>query len=309
MTRWTSTLTVLLMLLGTTQQAVAARGSEHCGDTGVWVQILGAGGPELTDGQGAASYLVWIDDRARLLVDPAPASSLRFDESGASYGDLDAILLTHLHADHVGDFPAYVKGAYFESRDRPLPVYGPDGAEPYPATTEFVQRLIGERGAFAYLANYLSRDENGFKITATDVSAKGQRRWSKFRNETFSLAAVPVNHGPVPALAWRIDVGEQSIVFTGDFNNAKNTVTRFARGVDALVIHHAVPENARGNARALHVVPSQIGQIAAATEARMVILGHRMSRTRGRESASRAAIEAHYDGSLIFANDLECWGL
>ena len=41
----------------------------------------------------------------------------------------------------------------------------------------------------------------------------------------------------------------------------------------------------------------------------MLILGHRMNRTRGRESQSREAIEAHYSGALIFADDLECWGL
>jgi hypothetical protein len=41
----------------------------------------------------------------------------------------------------------------------------------------------------------------------------------------------------------------------------------------------------------------------------MVILGHRMNRTRGRETLTTQAIEAHYQGSLIFANDLECWGL
>ena len=30
--------------------------------------------------------------------------------------DLKAILLTHLHVDHVADLPAFVKGAYFTNR-------------------------------------------------------------------------------------------------------------------------------------------------------------------------------------------------
>jgi hypothetical protein len=34
-----------------------------------------------------------------------------------------------------------------------------------------------------------------------------------------------------------------------------------------------------------------------------------MSRTRGVESQSEIAIRKAYDGPLIFANDLECWGL
>jgi ribonuclease BN (tRNA processing enzyme) len=57
------------------------------------------------------------------------------------------------------------------------------------------------------------------------------------------------------------------------------------------------------------MAPGQIGQIAAEAGVRMVVLGHRMNRTRGRETLTTQAIEAHYQGSLIFANDLECWGL
>jgi len=41
----------------------------------------------------------------------------------------------------------------------------------------------------------------------------------------------------------------------------------------------------------------------------MIILGHRNVRTRGRESPSRNAIEENYDGTILFANDGECWGL
>jgi hypothetical protein len=40
-----------------------------------------------------------------------------------------------------------------------------------------------------------------------------------------------------------------------------------------------------------------------------MILGHRSTRTRGRESISRNAMEDNYKGSILFANDGECWGL
>jgi len=41
----------------------------------------------------------------------------------------------------------------------------------------------------------------------------------------------------------------------------------------------------------------------------MVVLGHRTNRTKGRESQSRSSIEGHYTDDIIFADDLECWGL
>ena len=292
------------------EQAQALEKSPYCGDTGVWIQILGAGGPELNDDQAGASYLVWIDNKARLLVDTAPGSSVSFDKSRAVFGDLDAILFTHLHVDHTADFPAFVKGSYFVDRDRPLPVLGPDGNDRYPDTESFVSRLIGPDGAYPYLADFLTyQSSGGYRISPRNVPSTGRRRWARFGNDRFRLSAIPVQHGNVPAIAWRMEVGDQRIVFTGDFNNAKNVIPEFAKNADALVVSHAIPESARGEARELHVVPSQIGRIAAQADVRMVIMGHRMSRTRGRESQSREAIEAHYQGPLIFANDLECWGL
>ena len=118
-----------------------------------------------------------------------------------------------------------------------------------------------------------------------------------------------MHHGSVPTLAWRVETQGLSVVFAGDFSNRKNVMAEFAADADALVVSHAEPEHARGEARDRHVTPSQIGRIAEQAAARMVILGHRMNRTRGRESQSREAIEAHYSGALIFADDLECWGL
>jgi ribonuclease BN (tRNA processing enzyme) len=113
----------------------------------------------------------------------------------------------------------------------------------------------------------------------------------------------------VPAIAWRVEIGDQNIVFTGDFNNSKNVIAEFAENAEALVVSHAIPEGARGNAAELHATPGQLGRIAAQAEVRMLILGHRMNRTRGLESQSRLAIETAYNGPLIFANDMECWGL
>ncbi len=302
--------TLFLLCLGMLScQAFAFDVRPYCDDTGVWVQTLGGGGPELSDDQAAASYLIWADGKARVLIDPAPGSSVLFDKTEAKFEDLELMLFTHLHADHVGDFPAYAKGAYFSDRTAPLRIFGPDGRGPYPDTVTFVERLIGPQGAFAYLADFLSSTDNGFKLIPQNIAATGRRKWSGYSTPSIKLAAVPVHHGPVPALAYRIELGGFTLVFTGDFNNQKNLVAELAKDVDALIIHHAIPETARGAARELHVVPSQIGRIASQANPRILILGHRMNRTRGIESLSRATIEAEYDGSLIFANDLECWGL
>ncbi|MGE0625942.1 MAG: MBL fold metallo-hydrolase [Pseudomonadales bacterium] len=307
-------ITLLIALVTAVSAAPASAatqsGPPFCGEEGVWVQILGAGGPEIDDRQAGPGYLVWIDNRARLLVDTASGSAARYDEAAADFNDLDAIVLTHLHAAHTADLPVFVEGSVGLGRERPLPVFGPSGSDLFPDTETFVARLIGPLGAYPHLADFLTyRSQGGYKVEPRNVPATGSRRWARFGNEHFRLSAVPVQHGTVPAIAWRVEIGDQLIVFGGDFNNAKNVMADFATGADALVVSHAIPDNARGEARELFATPTQIGQVADRAGVRMLILGHRTNRTRGVESQSRAAIEAHYDGPVLFANDLECWGL
>ena len=290
---------------------MSAHAEQVCGDTGVWIQILGAGGPEIDDGQASTSYLVWNDGKPRVLIDTGPGSATAFDKAKANFADLYAIAFTHLHVDHSADFPAYIKGSYFLNRTEPLVVLGPDSDhEAFPDTVTFVNRLIGPTGAFAYLQDFLThKSSGGYKVQVRNVPATGTQRWARFGNAELRLSAIPVNHSIVPAVAWRIDIGDQSVVFTGDFNNQKNLMPKFAKDTDALVASHAIPENSRGAQRELHALPSQLGRIAKQADARMLILGHRMNRTLGRESITRQHIEENYSGYIIFANDMECWGL
>ena len=305
-----SLIAAALVLCAAWAPGVFAVDAPPCGDEGVWIQILGAGGPELDDARGAASYLVWLDNHARLLVDTAPGSSVRFDEVGARFEDLDAIVLTHLHADHSADFPSFINGSRYLERQRPLTILGPEGNDAFPDTKTFVERMIGAQGAFPYLADFLTRKpDGGYRLRVWNVPARGRQRWAGFGSEHVRLAAIPVHHGGVPALAWRAEAAGKTIVFTGDFSNQKDLIASFAKDVDALVVSHAVPETARPAARELFAVPGKLGRVAARADARMLVLGHRTNRTRGRETQSLAAIEKQFAGPVIFADDLECWGL
>jgi ribonuclease BN (tRNA processing enzyme) len=281
-----------------------------CGDEGVWIQILGGGGMELDDGRTPASYVIFLDNQARLLVDPASGASSLFGQAGGRVNDLDAIVLSTARAERMLDLPAFLIGARAAERNRLLPILGPDGGAGQPDTVTAVERLIGPEGAYPELAGFLPPQAVGrFRASPRNVPATGQRRWADFGNDQLQLSAVPAYHGGVPALIWKAEIAGKTIVFAGDTNNSKNNLAQFAKGADALVIHHSIPENTRGTLTDFHMAPGQIGQIAASAGVRMVILGHRMNRTLGRESLSTAALQEHYKGSLIFADDLECWGL
>jgi ribonuclease BN (tRNA processing enzyme) len=282
---------------------------QPCGSRGIALQVLGSGGPEMQDKRASSGYLIWQDGRARLLVDAGGGTALRFGESGASMSQLDAILFSHFHVDHSGDFVALVKSSWFEDRARPLPVYGPPGNGFMPSTTEFVAVLFGgEHGAYRYLSDlYEPRERGSYKLEPHDVDG-GAPRTPAFRGE--DLAAYPsrVLHGGVPALAWRIEIAKAVIVFSGD-TSGEGGLASLASGAGLFVAHNAVPEGATGVERDLHMPPSVIGEIAARAHVRRLVLSHRMLRTLGREDQSRTEIRKRYGGPLEFANDLDCFSV
>jgi len=117
-----------------------------------------------------------------------------------------------------------------------------------------------------------------------------------------------VPHGPVPALAYRMRIGQQSIVFSGDQNGNSDAFIDFARGTDVLVMHMPVPENVGGVARKLHAPPSVIGKIAAETGTGSLVLSHFMSRSLANMEENLNKIRSRYDGPLTTAYDLDCVG-
>ena len=168
----------------------------------------------------------------------------------------------------------------------------------------------GPSAAYPYLNDFLDPAQaSAFKVRATNVPASGERVWSGFRTDRYRLSSVPVHHGPVPALAWRIDLAGCSVVFSGDMSGRYGNLPTLARQADLLVAHNAIPEEATGVARNLHMPPSVIGRLAAAAQVKRLVLSHRMQRTLGREQETEQLIRDRYRGPLAFADDLDLFPL
>ena len=297
----------LLSTIGIVTLSTAAYGAaESCAPSRVSLQVLGSGGPELNDQRASSSYLVWLDGKARVMVDVGGGSSLNFEKSGARFTDLDAVLFTHLHVDHSADWPVFVKGGFFSGRDRDLPVYGPYGNDLLPAVDKFQEALLGL--GWSYLSNYLVNDERSeYKLPTTVVNADDTVWFQSL--ERVTLKALNVNHGPLPAVAWRIEAAGCSIVFSGDTSATTDNLTRLATNADILVAHNAIPEAATGVARRLHMPPSRIGEVAAQAGVKKLVLSHRMLRTLEREPGTLREIRKNYQGPVEFAEDLSKYAL
>jgi ribonuclease BN (tRNA processing enzyme) len=284
--------------------------AQTCASAELAVQVLGSGGPELQDKRASTSYLIWDRGIARVLVDAGGGSALRFGDSGAQMSQVDVVLFSHFHIDHSGDFPSLVFSSWFEDRKRPLPLYGPQGNDFMPSTREFVRDLFGDpHGAWRYLSELTEPGAKGqYTLEPHDVVA-GSKPVLVLRNSEMALFAVRVIHGGFPALAWRVEMGGKRIVFSGDTNGDGDGLTQLAQDADLFIAHNAVPEGAAGVERRLHMPPSVIGTTAANAHVKRLILSHRMLRTLGKESETEAEIRRHYTGSIVFANDLDCFPL
>ena len=196
--------------------------------------------------------------------------------------------------------------SFFSPRVEDLPVLGPQGNSLMPSTSEFLTALLGKGGAYPYLSDYLDADDPGdYRLIPHDVALNTSSVEVFNVNASLIASAIPVHHGPVAAVAWRVDINHCSISFSGDMNNQTGNLSRLAKDSDLLVAHNAIPEDAGAVARQLHMPPSEIGKIAQQAKIKNLLLSHRMNRTLGREKETRAEVGKHYRGSVIFANDLD----
>jgi ribonuclease Z len=60
-----------------------------------------------------------------ILMDCGEGVDTAFKRSGVSYDQIDAVVLSHMHSDHVGSFSLFIQSMWLEGRKKPLTVFAP----------------------------------------------------------------------------------------------------------------------------------------------------------------------------------------
>jgi ribonuclease BN (tRNA processing enzyme) len=277
--------------------------------------VLGSGGPGAT-GRAGSSYIVFVDGRARILVDAGPGSFVRVGEAKVALADVDIVLLTHLHADHAGELAGLFKArAVASTNPIGFDVWGPTGATAegpdayFPSTSDFVERLFGTKGAFAYLRNFAAP----MTVRAHDVAAPVHDATSAtprriLERGDLAITAIAGHHGDAPAVMYRIDHAGKSITFSGDIDAKGHPALRaIAKSTDLLVVSSVVldPPGSPAVLYTLHTPPHAIGEVARDAGVRALLLSHLSPAIEQRREAVVASIRQSYSGSIEFANDGE----
>ncbi len=299
-------LPLFALILSVASAACAQQPAECPPADGVALQVLGSGGPIADDDRASTGYIVWVDGRSRVLVDAGGGTFLRFGEAGASFVDLDFVGLSHFHTDHSADFPALLKSGNFSGREAPLPLAGPGPGGPFPGLGRWLDSMLAAgTGAYGYLSGYLDGSGKLVKLVPREVDRDAQDPVRVLEGD-LRIDALPVPHGIVPALGFRVTAGDVSIVFASDQNGSSDAFTDFARDASLLVMHLPVPESATGTALQLHARPSRVASIAAEAGVGTLVLSHFMARSLRDLDGNVDVVRAGYDGSVVVASDLDC---
>jgi ribonuclease BN (tRNA processing enzyme) len=268
--------------------------------------LLGtAGAPLPVAGRGGTSSALVVDGRV-FLVDCGRGAPSAYVGAGLDFGRLEAVFLTHLHIDHVGDLPGMILYPWgVRTGVAPLRVYGPprpaslpDGDAafrrqtiihpevPAPGTTDLVADILA---GSAYHLNVMPLDAHmpdaGQLVQAADIPVgdAGGGPVTVLDDGAIRVTAVAVTHGrAVPALGYRFDTADGSVVFSGD-TTVNDDLIALARGADILVHQvadldylrrHGMDEAELARMHALHTDVTEVGGVAERAGVGELILNH-----------------------------------
>src|SRR5690242_13592046 len=175
--------------------------------------VLGCATPYPSVDNPCSGYLVSSGD-THVWVD-AGSGTLGPLQRYVRLDELDAIWVSHLHADHSADLlTAYYGALYADVRlAAPIPLYGPPG---------IADRLAG------FLTNTSVRSPIESAFAVTELHDGHQVTAGPLK-----LTSRVVAHG-VPAFALRVEAAGRSLVYSGDTAPCAN-LTNLADGCDVLL--------------------------------------------------------------------------
>ena len=275
------------------------------------VIALGTGRPFLRRAQANCSWLIELGNGDKFIMDFGSGSQANFTALEIPHQDITAYFATHLHADHVGDFPQVWVGSWVGGRVKPLVVYGPSGPEPRFGIEHFVRRQMDS----------LAWDTHTRLGTIPDAGAEVEIHEFDYRHEGVvydhngvvirSFPAVHQFDGPV---SYRLEWNDLTFVFSGD-----TTPSRFfldnAQCAD-LLIHECYntlgqligragydERTAHAVGTMIHTAPEECGKVLAIVKPRQAALFHFFNDFDTSMEIERE-VRKHYDGPLVLTQDL-----
>ncbi len=241
--------------------------------------ILGSGTGVPSLRRNAPGYFLQIDDQ-QYLIDCGSGTLLQLERVKQSFKNLDTLLITHIHADHIGDLIPLIHALRLPGleRKKPLTFYGP------PGFIEFFQQIVVPVVA----------PPTAFPVIIQEASAAWQIGTTK-------ITSCPTPHSDrFASRAYRIEHQGLSILFSGDTDFDQNLV-HFCQDADLLFLDCSTLD---ANKVTGHLSAGLCGRIAQEAKAKRLILTH-FYPIEGPDSQFYDQCRQYYSGPLELAEDLQ----
>ena len=197
------------------------------------VVVCGSRSPLPSPGRAESCVLVEAGDDI-YIFDLGNGSVNNLTQYQVPWPNVKAVLITHMHSDHMADLPDAHLQSWIQGRTSPLKVYGPEGIN-----------LVTKGFELAYSADYQYRNEHHgddmLPMSIAGFNAIQIINNQLIPNDTPGLEILPfvVDHYPVnSAFGFKISYKDRTVVISGDTIH-DGSVQKYSQDVD-LLVHSAI---------------------------------------------------------------------
>ncbi len=266
--------------------------------------LLGTGCPSVDFKRCGSSNLISTKS-TKILVDCGSGVTQRLDQSKNSSADIDALLLTHLHTDHVIDLYQLIISSWHSDRNSQWKIYGPKG------TKKFVDKIF-----LAWKSERKLRISYEKRISSKALNYKVY----EFKKEGFinindiKIKYFEVDHKPVPyAYGFSFFNKNKKLTISGDTRPCESLMLN-AQNAD-LLLHEVFIEyeinqtsglrskKTLHNVKEYHTPSNLVGKVAKLSNCKKLVLTHFVP-TRFNISKLKKIVRKDFGKDPIIGNDL-----
>ena len=266
------------------------------------ITLLGTGGP-IPDPHRAGPATLVSAGSEQYLVDAGRGVLMRLAAIGSGPAQLSAVLLTHLHSDHITDLNDVITTRWITTFEpAPLTIVGPVGTR---RVVDLILESLGPDIAYR-ITHHQDLDYappvEVIEVIEGEIDLGGEVR----------VTCAPTDHKPVePTVAFRFDYSSSSVVAAGDTVPCPG-LDRLCEGAQALVhtvirkdIISTIPIQRVLDTLDYHSSPGEAAQTAARAGIETLVLTHYFPPfAPGEGDEYRALAAEHFDGAIEVGDDL-----
>jgi ribonuclease Z len=266
--------------------------------------LLGTGCPKVDHRRFGPSNLI-SSKKSNILVDCGSGVTQRLEEANITTKKIDALVLTHLHSDHVVDFYQLIISSWHSYRLKPWKIYGPKGTKKF--LTKIMEAWKDERNL---RIKYEARSSiEAFKLDIKEFEEHGRVNIKDIKLEYFKVDHFPVKH----AYGFNFYNNNKKLTISGDTKPCENLM-KYAQLADVL-LHEVYIEGeiqlkskmrsakTLHNVKAYHTTSTQVGKVASLTRCKKLVLTHFVP-TKFNEKKLQSVVKKDFGKNPIIGKDL-----